>query len=221
MQQTMQQTTNTYVPRVLNSQSSSTRIASDGLPRYDARRKEIVITASAKAVSVDQLIFVRHTRYLSDNDRKFSWNLSTIINQILRYIRFSRENQTYKNKVKREPFALTEQDFFSLHSLSTLPRVHYRNAWQVRKYLDNHPDIDRFLLKAWPNLIEQFGQNVEVVLELLHYVEEKADPELVAWIQCPDDVDSGIEKLDAFVDNWFLDHMGELSGRFNFNLEFK
>ncbi|MCE7981044.1 MAG: hypothetical protein DYG89_07630 [Caldilinea sp. CFX5] len=109
----------------------------------------------------------------------------------------------------------------SLQALSTAPRIAFRNAAQVRNYLDAHPDVNELLGQAWPQLVKGFGQAVEVVLELLDSDEEPREPELVGWIQCTDDIETGLQKLDAIADEWFLHRTEQFNTRFNFNIEFK
>lgn len=106
-------------------------------------------------------------------------------------------------------------------SLSALPKIHYRNAPQVREFLAVHSEINTFLEVSWPVLVKYFGQEVEVVLQVLHYPDEQAEPELVGWIRIDADVETGMQQFDAFEEEWFLDHAHELNSRFNFNLEFK
>jgi len=84
-----------------------------------------------------------------------------------------------------------------------------------------HSEINTFLEVSWPVLVNYFGQEVEVVLQVLHYPDEQAEPELVGWIQVYNDVETGMQQFDAFEEEWFLDHAHELNSRFNFNLEFK
>lgn len=109
----------------------------------------------------------------------------------------------------------------SLPTLSAAPRLVFRNAVQVRNYLDAHPDVNDLLGQAWPQLVKGFGQVVEVVLELLDADEELMEPELVGWIQCTDNIELGLQKLDALADEWFLQRTEQFNTRFNFNIEFR
>ena len=125
-----------------------------------------------------------------------------------------------------EPVRITDtqadQPHFVLQSLTGLPlQIGYRNGPQVREYLERHSEIIQFLSIAWPQLSKYFGWQTELVLELLHFVDEQAEPELVGWIQCTSDVETGLHRFNAFLEDWFLDHMDQLNSRFNFNLEFK
>lgn len=101
------------------------------------------------------------------------------------------------------------------------PTLTYRNSKAVKDYLTRHPDIEGFIKRAWPALVECFGGPVEIVLELLTYPDESAHQELVGWIQSTDTVEVGLEKLEQFEDTWFLEHMHQVGDRFNFNIEIR
>src|SRR5215213_1707571 len=77
-------------------------------------------------------------------------------------------------------------------SLSALTKIHYRNAPQVREFLTEHSEINAFLQASWPALVRYFGQEVEVILQVLQYPDEQAEPELVGWIQIDADVETGM-----------------------------
>lgn len=108
-----------------------------------------------------------------------------------------------------------------LPASSTLPHVYYRNAKQVRGFLAKHSHIAPFLQVVWPTLIKYFGKDTEVYLELLDYPEAMTYPELVAWIQCSESVEDGLQKLDAFEDELSENNLHNVSPHFNFNIEFK
>ena len=99
------------------------------------------------------------------------------------------------------------------------PRISYENREKVRAFLDRHPEIRTFIRAALPALHKCFGSAVSVVLEVLVYPEQSGPEELVAWIQSTDEVYEGLEKLERFEDEWFLDHLAETGGIFNFNVE--
>jgi hypothetical protein len=42
---------------------------------------------------------------------------------------------------------------------------------------------------------------------------------LVGWIQWSGDIDDGLDKLDQFDEEWFLDHHIEVNNKSNFNIE--
>jgi hypothetical protein len=101
------------------------------------------------------------------------------------------------------------------------PKISYRNPMAVEAYLTRHPEVKDFIEVAWPNLVRFFGQAIDVVLEVLTYPEEAAHEELVGWVQWAGDVHEGLERLERFDDEWFLDHMAEVETKFNFNIETK
>ncbi len=104
---------------------------------------------------------------------------------------------------------------------TVLPKVYYRSAKEVRAFLSAHPGLDKFMETAWPALTKYFGEGVEVILEVIDYPYANAQSELVGWIQVSGSIQAGLEKLDQFVDGWFLDHMAEVNHRFNFNVEIR
>lgn len=99
------------------------------------------------------------------------------------------------------------------------PNIFYRNSEAVKDYLARYPKIENFIKAAWPALVECFEGPVDIVLEVLTYPDKSACEELVGWIQSNDNIDQGLEKLERFEDEWFLDHMAEIEHKFNFNLE--
>lgn len=107
-------------------------------------------------------------------------------------------------------------------SIRTEPNITYRNREAVLEYFRTHPGIGGYLwAEAWPNLVRYFGPDVKVVLEVLYYPGEMTEPVLVGWIQCYVDVDTGMQRLDAFQEHWLLDNLPDPKYHFNFNLEFR
>jgi hypothetical protein len=100
-------------------------------------------------------------------------------------------------------------------------RVSYRDPNKVVAYLKRHPEVVSFMSRAWPALIRTFGTPVDVALEVISYPEAHAHDELVGWIQSTDDVYEGLDKLERFESEWFLDHLPEIGNKFNFNIETK
>ncbi len=99
--------------------------------------------------------------------------------------------------------------------------ISYKNPEAISSYLSRYPEIEDFIETAWPALIECFDGPIDIVLEVITYPDESAHEELVGWIQSTDDVNEGLEKLERFEDEWFLDHMAEVDNKFNFNIETK
>lgn len=97
----------------------------------------------------------------------------------------------------------------------------YRNPPAVVGFLRAYPHLMEFLLEAYPYLERHFGPEPDIVLELVAYPEETAYDELVAWIQSEDQVREGLEKLEEFEEEWFLDRLAEIGNEFNFNIEFR
>lgn len=106
------------------------------------------------------------------------------------------------------------------HKLSPiLPKMSYRNGEEVIAFLTMHPGLNKFIEAASPALTKHFGDGVEVVLEVIDYPYANAESELVGWVQITGSIQDSLKKFDQFVDEWFLDHMAEVTHRFNFNVE--
>ena len=97
--------------------------------------------------------------------------------------------------------------------------ITYRNPEAVKAFMAARPQIIPFIEAAAPVLTKYFGQPLEIVLEVVSYPEEGAEDDLIGWIQSYDEVEEGLNKLEQFEDEWFLDHMAEVDYRFNFNLK--
>jgi hypothetical protein len=104
---------------------------------------------------------------------------------------------------------------------SLAPKIYHRNPEMVKAYLACHPEIEGFIKASQPALISAFGNPVDIVLEVMAYPEETLHSTLIGWIQSIDDVYEGLEKFERFQDEWFLDHLTEISDKFNFNIETK
>jgi len=126
------------------------------------------------------------------------------------------------------PVTTAEDDYtpVSTETLEIYPtkpqalNIRYRNREAVEVFIQTRPQIWPFIEAATPFLIKHFGQPLEIVLEVMSFPEEGAEDELVAWIQSSDEVEIGLDKLEKFKDEWFLDRLEEVDYRFNFNLEF-
>jgi len=96
-----------------------------------------------------------------------------------------------------------------------------RRESKVRRFLLIHSHLIDVLFEAHPFLQKYFGPNPRVELEVISYPDEAAYDELVGWIQSTDDVSEGLDKLERFEEDWFLDRLDQIGNRFNFNIEFK
>jgi hypothetical protein len=90
----------------------------------------------------------------------------------------------------------------------------------VRHFVRCHPEVIETLIEARPRLEEHFGPQVKVSLELVSDPEADATEQLFAYIVTSLPVDEGINRLDAFDEDWFLHQIDRVAGRLNFNLEF-
>ena len=97
--------------------------------------------------------------------------------------------------------------------------ISYRNDEVVVDFLNHNPEIIGFISLAQSPLVKNFGYPVDIVLEVMTDPDHDGFEELVAWIQSNDDVDEGLEKLERFDDEWFLDHLDFVGNNFSFNIE--
>jgi hypothetical protein len=91
---------------------------------------------------------------------------------------------------------------------------------QVRRFLQVHPYLTEFLLKAVPYLQKHFGPSPHVELEVIRDPEIGPTGELIAYILTPLSVDEAQARLDRLDDEWLLDESDRVDGLLNFSLEF-
>ena len=95
-----------------------------------------------------------------------------------------------------------------------------RNAAAVKHFLFAHPQLVEVLLDAHVYLQKYFGPDPQVTLEVVSDPEVEGMDELFAYILTPLPVDEALARLDRLDEEWFLDQLDRVAGRFNFNLEF-
>ena len=95
-----------------------------------------------------------------------------------------------------------------------------RHAAAVRRFLHACPQLVEVLLEARVYLQKYFGPDPQVTLEVVSDPEVEGVEELFAYILTSLPVDEALARLDKLDEEWFLDQLDRVSGRFNFNLEF-
>lgn len=95
-----------------------------------------------------------------------------------------------------------------------------RNAAAVRRFLRTYPQLHEILLEAHTHLERYFGPNPQVTLEVVSDPEVEGLEELFAYIHTRLPVAEALVQLDKLDEEWFLDQLDRVGGRFNFNLEF-
>jgi len=95
-----------------------------------------------------------------------------------------------------------------------------RNAATVRRFLHAYPRLVKVLLEARLYLQKYFGPAPQVTLEVVSDPEVEGVEELFAYILTSLPVDEALARLDKLDEEWFLDQLDRVGGRFNFNLEF-
>lgn len=91
---------------------------------------------------------------------------------------------------------------------------------EVRRFLNTQPELIDFLLDAYAQLQSHFGPGVQAALEVVRDPEVENSEKLFAYILSPLPVDEALARLDALDEDWFLDQLDRVGGRFNFNLQF-
>lgn len=90
-------------------------------------------------------------------------------------------------------------------------------AW---RFLHTHPQLIEVLLEAHVYLQKYFGPDPQVALAVVSDPEVEGMEELFAYILTPLPVDEALARLNRLDEEWFLDQLNRVGGRFNFNLEF-
>lgn len=94
-----------------------------------------------------------------------------------------------------------------------------RNATAVHRFLQIHPDLMDVLVEARHRVLEHFGPETQVALELVRDPEVENWDELFAYIITPLPVDQALICLEKLDKEWFLDQVDRTGDLFNLNLE--
>lgn len=96
----------------------------------------------------------------------------------------------------------------------------YRNRGQVGDFLTSFPLLGALLPLLEESLKRLFGDEVEVVLEVVRLPEDEAKEELAVIVRSTLDIETGLEKLEQLEDAWLERGRSLSDGRFFFNIEF-
>lgn len=105
-----------------------------------------------------------------------------------------------------------------LHQLEDIYSLH--NTAAVRHFLYAYPQLVEVLLDAHVYLQKYFGTEPKVTLKVVSDPEVEGMDELFAYILTSLPVDEALARLNRLDEEWFLDQLDRVDGRFNFNLEF-
>jgi len=112
-------------------------------------------------------------------------------------------------------------DAVESHRFRRLEEIYsFRDAEAVRRFLHAYPQLVEVLLEAHVYLQKYFGPDPRVTLEVVSDPEVEGMDELFAYIVTTLSVDEALARLDRLDEEWFLDQIDRVDGRFNFNLEF-
>jgi hypothetical protein len=96
----------------------------------------------------------------------------------------------------------------------------FRHAAAVRRFLRAYPQLVEVLLGAHDYLQKYFGPDPQVTLQVVSDPEVEGVDELFAYILVSLPANEALAQLNRFDEEWFLDQLDRVGGRFNFNLEF-
>lgn len=113
------------------------------------------------------------------------------------------------------PVVLSQNMTLALERIYSL-----RSAAAVRRFLHSYPELLEVLLEAHIHLRRCFGSDLRVTLEVVSDPEVEGLEELFAYIHTRLPVAEALARLDRLDDEWFLDQLDRVGGRFNFNLDF-
>ena len=113
------------------------------------------------------------------------------------------------------PDTIESQRLYQLEEVYSL-----RDAAAVRRFLHACPQLVEVLLEAHVYLQKYFGPDPQVTLRVVSDPEAESMDELFAYILTPLPVDEALARLDRLDEEWFLDQLDRVDGKFNFNLEF-
>jgi len=94
-----------------------------------------------------------------------------------------------------------------------------RDNESVNKFLNQHPELPKYLTDARVALDSIFGQETEYILDIF------CDPEsnhtnLSVNIRPKSSIDEALDHLDQFDRQWYLKHIKQIGHILSFNLEF-
>lgn len=96
----------------------------------------------------------------------------------------------------------------------------FRDAGAMRSFLKAHLQLIEVLFQAHVHLQKHLGPDPQVELAIITDPEVEDMDELFAYILTSLPVDEALARLDRLDEEWFLDQLDRVDGRFNFNLEF-
>jgi len=105
-------------------------------------------------------------------------------------------------------------------AIELLERLYtFRQRAEVLGFLDRHSFLVSLLLEAYNKIRNHFPHS-QVFLEVISDPEVEGVEELFAYILTSLPIDEALARLDSLDEEWFLDQLDRVGGRFNFNLEF-
>jgi len=94
-----------------------------------------------------------------------------------------------------------------------------RDRAEVEHFLQTYPHLINVLLESYPHLLEHFGSDVKVALEVVSDPEVGDWRQLFAYILTPMPVREALDRLDRLDKEWFLDQLDRTDGLLTFDIE--
>ncbi len=113
------------------------------------------------------------------------------------------------------------KDTLGFSVLGTLQKKYtLRNDWKdISKFLKQYPSLYSVLLDAYDNLMKYFPNNPKVFLSLGIAPEDMSVDHLIASVASGLDVDTAVDTLFTFDEEWWLARLGQTQAKLSITLE--
>ena len=91
---------------------------------------------------------------------------------------------------------------------------------ECQNYLVQNPILIPLLKEAYPVVEHYFGEEIEIVLEVMHSPEGGYPGPLMAWIHSHASVEEIMGQEERFLEEWWIDHPNQACAPLVFNLRF-
>ena len=120
-------------------------------------------------------------------------------------------------------YVLMDNDVLVYKLNPWIPAVLYYVSPQdtrVKSFLEDHPFLHCLLNEARWQIFKHFG-DVTASIEVFRYQEVPCEEELVVYINVPFTVPEAMERLDALLEEWWIDNLDQAKGKMGFDLHFQ
>lgn len=125
-------------------------------------------------------------------------------------------------RVERVPYAAASAGRRRFEAQLSIPEpggpYRMENGQTVRRFLGSHPQVRRVLEEAQDYVMEYFGADVEVVLEVVQDPDVRQRRKLVARVVTDKPIEEAFGQLQAFAHDWFTAEFAKVDGLVNFDV---